>query len=404
MTNQNNAAQAANKEIREAFELSYAMDADDPASATDLSHFTNGWRACIMSQVGKPVVMKLAVDATAAIDLINAEAARLRAPAADERAAFKKCHSAIIKALSSIARADGPDTRKEDDPELLYRSSVMDDVVRIRVALDECSAALARAPAAEKATGQDRMLGALATQEAKDGIGALDALYDLAIKHGASKTAASGFAHVANGAFATLEGQVHDEIRRRSLVAPASAPVAGEALGWRVRERRSDDGKLLDCFVEAPAAPGMAYAQEVLGDDYAEAQGGIEGKLKHCQMIVAWANAAPQASAEAFDFAGHLARQAEFSALTFGPGARVAGVCDHIRKELIEVETSGGDLKEWVDVIILGLDGAWRSGATPQEIITAIVAKQAKNEARTWPDWRTVDPNKAIEHDRGGQP
>ncbi|WYX26509.1 dATP/dGTP pyrophosphohydrolase domain-containing protein [Achromobacter xylosoxidans] len=113
---------------------------------------------------------------------------------------------------------------------------------------------------------------------------------------------------------------------------------------------------------------------------------------------------APQASAEAFDFVAHLARQAEFSVRTFGPGARVAGVCDHIRKELIEVEASGGDLKEWVDVIILGLDGAWRSGATPQEIIAAIVAKQAKNEARTWPDWRTVDPTKAIEHDRGGQP
>lgn len=115
-------------------------------------------------------------------------------------------------------------------------------------------------------------------------------------------------------------------------------------------------------------------------------------------------DAAPQASAEAFDFVAHLARQAEFSARTFGPGARVAGVCDHIRKELIEVETSGGDLKEWVDVIILGLDGAWRSGATPREIIAAIVAKQAKNEARTWPDWRTVDLTKAIEHDRGGQP
>lgn len=148
MTNQNNAAQAANKEIREAFELSYAMDADDPASATELSHFTNGWRACIMSQVGKPVVMKLAVDATAAIDLINATRRGLRAPVADERAAFKKCHSTIIKALAAIAMADGPDTRHEDDPELLYRSPVMDDVVRIRVALDECSAALASAPVA----------------------------------------------------------------------------------------------------------------------------------------------------------------------------------------------------------------------------------------------------------------
>ncbi|MGV2866363.1 hypothetical protein [Achromobacter sp. AGC39] len=77
----------------------------------------------------------------------------------------------------------------------------------------------------------------------------------------------------------------------------ARAPVAGEALGWRVRERRGRDGELLDCFVEAPAAPGMAYAQEVLGDDYAKAQGGIEGKLKHCQMIVAWANGSRQCEA-----------------------------------------------------------------------------------------------------------
>ncbi|MDH2053372.1 hypothetical protein [Achromobacter marplatensis] len=51
MTDKNNAALASAKEIHKAFELSYAMDADDPANASDLSHFTNGWRACIMSQV-----------------------------------------------------------------------------------------------------------------------------------------------------------------------------------------------------------------------------------------------------------------------------------------------------------------------------------------------------------------
>lgn len=102
----------------------------------------------------------------------------------------------------------------------------------------------------------------------------------------------------------------------------------------------------------------------------------------------------------AFDLVAHLRRQAEFSARTFGPGQRINGVCDHIRKELIEVEESGGDLYEWVDVIILGLDGAWRSGATPEQIATAIAAKQAKNEGRRWPDWRTADPGKAIEHDR----
>ena len=101
-----------------------------------------------------------------------------------------------------------------------------------------------------------------------------------------------------------------------------------------------------------------------------------------------------------FDFAKHLRRQAEFSARTFGPGARTAGVCDHIRKELVEVQADGGPLAEWVDVIILALDGAWRSGATPEQIIAALVAKQTKNEGRHWPDWRTVPLDRAIEHDR----
>lgn len=96
----------------------------------------------------------------------------------------------------------------------------------------------------------------------------------------------------------------------------------------------------------------------------------------------------------------HLTRQREWSRETFGPGPRTAGVCDHIRKELAEIEADPGDLREWVDVIILAFDGAWRTGAEPAEIIAAIKAKQARNEARTWPDWRTADPNKAIEHDR----
>ena len=102
-----------------------------------------------------------------------------------------------------------------------------------------------------------------------------------------------------------------------------------------------------------------------------------------------------------FNLATHLQRQASFSARTFGPGTRVAGITDHITKELEEVRGSCGALTEWVDVIILGFDGAWRSGATPEQIIQALVAKQARNEGRTWPDWRTAEPDKAIEHDRG---
>lgn len=101
-----------------------------------------------------------------------------------------------------------------------------------------------------------------------------------------------------------------------------------------------------------------------------------------------------------FDLAAHLRRQAAFSERTFGPGARVEGVCDHIRKELAEVQDSGGSLAEWADVIILAFDGAWRSGATPEQVIEAVVAKQARNESRRWPDWRTAPPGRAIEHDR----
>lgn len=100
--------------------------------------------------------------------------------------------------------------------------------------------------------------------------------------------------------------------------------------------------------------------------------------------------------------AKHIERQAEFSDRTFGPGTRTAGVLDHITKELDEIRKAPTDLSEWADVIILAFDGAWRTGAAPQAIIDAIVAKQEKNESRDWPDWRGQDPNKAIEHNRGG--
>lgn len=98
--------------------------------------------------------------------------------------------------------------------------------------------------------------------------------------------------------------------------------------------------------------------------------------------------------------AAHLTRQREWSERTFGPGPRTLGVLDHIRKELQEIEDDPSDLREWVDVVILALDGAWRAGWQPQEIIDAIRAKQARNEARTWPDWRTMSADQAIEHDR----
>jgi hypothetical protein len=97
--------------------------------------------------------------------------------------------------------------------------------------------------------------------------------------------------------------------------------------------------------------------------------------------------------------ARYLQHQKEWSTKTFGPGERNEGVTDHIIKELQEIKDSD-DPYEWIDVIILALDGAWRAGLEPEEIIRAIHAKQRENELRSWPDWRTAEPGKAIEHIR----
>jgi len=97
----------------------------------------------------------------------------------------------------------------------------------------------------------------------------------------------------------------------------------------------------------------------------------------------------------------HLYRMKAFSRKTFGPGERTKGIIDHIKKELVEIEEAPFDLSEWIDVAILALDGAWRAGHTPEEIVNALSAKQAENELRKWPDWRTSESGKAIEHIRG---
>lgn len=102
-----------------------------------------------------------------------------------------------------------------------------------------------------------------------------------------------------------------------------------------------------------------------------------------------------------------------FSHSTFGPGVRTAGVCDHLRKEIAEVEASNGDSSEWVDLVLLALDGLTRQLAfcngvdqrrDPAEVAATacrmIEGKQSRNEARSWPDWRTAPKDRAIEHIR----
>lgn len=146
----------------------------------------------------------------------------------------------------------------------------------------------------------------------------------------------------------------------------------------------------------------MEAARLIFGpDNESMTIGAIRAKVREIALSRRAANSAGRV--EVFDMAAHLQRQRDWSGKTFGPGPRTAGVVDHIRKELREIEADPSDITEWIDVVILALDGAWRAGYQPQEIIDAMVAKQTRNEGRNWPDWRTMSPDKAIEHDRSGE-
>lgn len=103
------------------------------------------------------------------------------------------------------------------------------------------------------------------------------------------------------------------------------------------------------------------------------------------------------------DLETHLKRQKTWSEKSFGPYTRplrTEGVIDHIEKELIEVKDAPRDLEEWVDMVILSLEGAMCAGYTPREVVRGIEAKTDKNEGRSYPDWRTLEPGTAIEHIR----
>lgn len=119
--------------------------------------------------------------------------------------------------------------------------------------------------------------------------------------------------------------------------------------------------------------------------------------------------------------AEELARQADWSARTFGPATvrGPLGPLDHLEKEIEEVRRAhkhrrrcrtasaevkqrahANELEEWADLLILVFDGAMRSGFSPVQIFRAYRSKLTVNRQREWPDWRTAAPDKAIEHVR----
>ena len=101
-----------------------------------------------------------------------------------------------------------------------------------------------------------------------------------------------------------------------------------------------------------------------------------------------------------FNLVAHIMRHRMWSEETFGPPRGTEGVIDHLQKELKEVAADPSDLEEWIDIITLAIDGAWRSGHSPAEIAFKLGSKLEKNKRREWPDWRTQPAGKAIEHVR----
>ena len=98
----------------------------------------------------------------------------------------------------------------------------------------------------------------------------------------------------------------------------------------------------------------------------------------------------------------YIRRQIDWSLVTFGAGSRTLGVTNHIRKELVEIEENPTDLEEWIDVIILAFDGAWRAGYNEFQIVQMLELKQEKNFKRKF--IVSLDPTLPTEHDRSIEP
>ena len=71
-----------------------------------------------------------------------------------------------------------------------------------------------------------------------------------------------------------------------------------------------------------------------------------------------------------------------WSKKTFGEGQRTIKILRHINNELDEVALNPGDVTNWADIIILAIDGAWRAGHKPGDIVYALIKKQQANRER----------------------
>ena len=107
---------------------------------------------------------------------------------------------------------------------------------------------------------------------------------------------------------------------------------------------------------------------------------------------------------EKMNLESFIEKQRDWSIKTFGPISRPGrcdGIIEHIYEELQEIKDNPKDLTEWIDLILLALDGANVNGFTPKQIIKCLEQKQQENIfEREWPDWKFKKPGEHINHVR----
>jgi hypothetical protein len=104
-------------------------------------------------------------------------------------------------------------------------------------------------------------------------------------------------------------------------------------------------------------------------------------------------------SDESYQFWSELEKWSE---QTFGPKSLRGpiGPLKHLAKEVVETLNEPDNLEEYADCIFLIYDACQRAGFEYHELIATLTDKLKKNKKRQWPDWRTADLNKPIEHIR----
>lgn len=92
-------------------------------------------------------------------------------------------------------------------------------------------------------------------------------------------------------------------------------------------------------------------------------------------------------------------RKGDWADKQFGTGCRTQELIFHLEKELLEVSRNPFDKSEWIDIILLAMDGYRRHGGKAEDLFPDMQAKQQINYERKWVE----GPDGVFEHDRSAE-